>query len=207
MGRPARRSPASRDEALEGAHFVIVQLRVGGQAARLSDETIPPVRLHRPGDHRRGRIREGAPHRTGRPRAGRGDGAARRSRRVVRRLHQPHRPRDASAPGRGPSGDRALQRRDLAPTAAGGTVRGRARPGHPRPRGPEPPDLGTGRLRGRGDRMADIVEDPASYPVRMTSRPSSSGCSARSRARTCTTTTSPRRYWSISAPIGAGRRR
>jgi 6-phospho-beta-glucosidase len=30
-----------RDEALEGAHFVIVQLRVGGQAARLSDETIP----------------------------------------------------------------------------------------------------------------------------------------------------------------------
>ena len=31
-----------RDEALEGADFVIVQLRVGGQAARLSDETIPP---------------------------------------------------------------------------------------------------------------------------------------------------------------------
>ncbi|HZN43226.1 MAG TPA: 6-phospho-beta-glucosidase [Actinomycetota bacterium] len=31
-----------RDEALEGAGFVIVQLRVGGQPARLSDETIPP---------------------------------------------------------------------------------------------------------------------------------------------------------------------
>jgi 6-phospho-beta-glucosidase len=31
-----------RDEALEGADFVIVQLRVGGQAARLLDETIPP---------------------------------------------------------------------------------------------------------------------------------------------------------------------
>ncbi len=30
-----------RDEALEGADFVIVQLRVGGQAARLQDETIP----------------------------------------------------------------------------------------------------------------------------------------------------------------------
>jgi 6-phospho-beta-glucosidase len=30
-----------RDEALEGAHFVIVQLRVGGQTARLSDETVP----------------------------------------------------------------------------------------------------------------------------------------------------------------------
>jgi 6-phospho-beta-glucosidase len=30
-----------RDEALEGADFVIVQLRVGGQSARYSDETIP----------------------------------------------------------------------------------------------------------------------------------------------------------------------
>jgi 6-phospho-beta-glucosidase len=29
-------------EALEGAHFVIVQLRVGGNQARLRDETIPP---------------------------------------------------------------------------------------------------------------------------------------------------------------------
>jgi 6-phospho-beta-glucosidase len=32
----------SRDEALEGADFVLVQLRVGGQAARLRDETVPP---------------------------------------------------------------------------------------------------------------------------------------------------------------------
>ncbi len=31
-----------RDEALEGADFVIVQLRVGGQRARYLDETIPP---------------------------------------------------------------------------------------------------------------------------------------------------------------------
>jgi 6-phospho-beta-glucosidase len=30
-----------RDRALDGAHFVIVQLRVGGQAARLLDETLP----------------------------------------------------------------------------------------------------------------------------------------------------------------------
>ena len=29
------------DEALEGASFVLIQLRVGGQTARLSDETIP----------------------------------------------------------------------------------------------------------------------------------------------------------------------
>src|SRR3989442_2637034 len=31
-----------RDRALDGAGFVIIQLRVGGQAARLSDETRPP---------------------------------------------------------------------------------------------------------------------------------------------------------------------
>jgi 6-phospho-beta-glucosidase len=31
-----------RDRALEGADFVLVQLRIGGQAARFSDETIPP---------------------------------------------------------------------------------------------------------------------------------------------------------------------
>ncbi len=31
-----------RDEAVDGAAFVIVQLRIGGQAARLLDETIPP---------------------------------------------------------------------------------------------------------------------------------------------------------------------
>ena len=32
----------SADEAVEGADFVLVQLRVGGQAARLVDETLPP---------------------------------------------------------------------------------------------------------------------------------------------------------------------
>ena len=35
------RLTGDRDEAVEGADFVIVQLRVGGQAARLKDETIP----------------------------------------------------------------------------------------------------------------------------------------------------------------------
>src|SRR5262245_3312314 len=33
---------ADPDAAIDGASFVIVQLRVGGQAARLLDETIPP---------------------------------------------------------------------------------------------------------------------------------------------------------------------
>jgi 6-phospho-beta-glucosidase len=32
-----------RDEAIDGADFVLIQLRVGGQAARLVDETLPPT--------------------------------------------------------------------------------------------------------------------------------------------------------------------
>ena len=32
----------SRDEAIDGASFVLVQLRIGGQQARLTDETVPP---------------------------------------------------------------------------------------------------------------------------------------------------------------------
>src|SRR6185312_2809626 len=32
-----------RDSAIEGADFVLIQLRVGGQAARLTDETLPPT--------------------------------------------------------------------------------------------------------------------------------------------------------------------
>jgi 6-phospho-beta-glucosidase len=35
-------STIDRDRALDGASFVVVQIRVGGQAARLVDETLPP---------------------------------------------------------------------------------------------------------------------------------------------------------------------
>src|SRR5437588_3130316 len=35
-------STTERDAALDGASFVVVQIRVGGQAARLTDESIPP---------------------------------------------------------------------------------------------------------------------------------------------------------------------
>ena len=51
------------DRALDGADFVLVQIRVGGQAARLSRRDRPArVRLHRPGDDRRRRARQGAAH-------------------------------------------------------------------------------------------------------------------------------------------------
>ena len=42
-GWPGRLTPTTdRAAALDGADFVVIQLRVGGQAARLRDETIPP---------------------------------------------------------------------------------------------------------------------------------------------------------------------
>ena len=42
MASPARwRSPATVEQALDGADMILIQIRVGGQAARLRDETIP----------------------------------------------------------------------------------------------------------------------------------------------------------------------
>ena len=52
-----------------GADVVLIQLRVGGQAARIGDETFPlDVRLRRPGDDRRRRPGQGAAHGAGRAR-------------------------------------------------------------------------------------------------------------------------------------------
>jgi len=43
LGWPGRvTTTTSRDEAIDGASFVLVQLRIGGQQARLTDETVPP---------------------------------------------------------------------------------------------------------------------------------------------------------------------
>ena len=55
--------------AVDGADFVLLQLRVGGQAARQLDEThSPALRLRRPGDDGRRRFRQGAAHGAGRAR-------------------------------------------------------------------------------------------------------------------------------------------
>jgi len=62
-GHPGRLTwTTSLDEGLDGAGAVLLQLRVGGQAARHRDETWP---LHRPGDHRRGRVCKSSPYRPG----------------------------------------------------------------------------------------------------------------------------------------------
>ena len=62
-----------------------------------------------------GRVRQGPAHGARRARHRRGDGRARRARRVGGRLHEPGRHRHAGAAGRGPPRDRPVQRGDRVP--------------------------------------------------------------------------------------------
>ena len=122
------RSPAISTAAVEGADFVLLQIRVGGQAARLSDETVPlALRVRRPGDDGRRRLRQGAAHGAGRARDRRPRTRAGRAGRMDRRLHEPRRDRHAGAARPGAPRDRALQRRDRAAALGREAARGRAR--------------------------------------------------------------------------------
>ena len=109
--RPRRGRSTARDA-------VLLQLRVGGQAARNAGRDLAAgVRLRRAGDDRRGRPGQGAAHGPGRARHRR---AGRRGStgRLDHRLHQPGRHRDPGpAPGGAPGG-RAVQRGDRLPAAA-----------------------------------------------------------------------------------------
>ncbi len=115
------------------------------------------VRKHRPGDHRSRRVREGPSDRSDGAGARRRDRASRRSRGVVRGLHQSDRPGDAGAPGRRPSGARPLQRGDRVPATVRGAFRRDARARAAGARGAQPPDLGT---QGRDRRGRPVAGDP-----------------------------------------------
>ncbi len=104
------------------------------------------VRLHRAGDHRRGRLRQGAAHGAGRAGRGRARQAAGAAGRLDHRLHQPGRHRHPRAAGRGPSCHRAVQRRDRLPAAVRLPAGRHARAGRARSRRSQSSDLGTGRL-------------------------------------------------------------
>ena len=116
------------DRAVEGADFVLLQIRVGGQAARLSDETVPLlcgcVGQETTGA---GGLRQGAAHGAGRARDRRARPRAGRARHLDRRLHEPGRDRHAGAARPRAPGDRALQRGDRAAALGGEAARGRAR--------------------------------------------------------------------------------
>ena len=118
-----------RDAALDGADFVLIQLRVGGQAARLVDETLPPTF---------GVIGQETTGAGGFAKALRTVPlvlelaeitARRRARRLDRRLHEPGGDRQPGPHRCGPSGHRPVQRGDQRPARDGRAVRRDAGPG------------------------------------------------------------------------------
>ena len=132
----ARRVRAARstltgdlDAALDGADFVLIQIRVGGQAARLARRDGPARRAA--ASARRRPAPAASPRRCGRCRwCSRSPSACAswpRRRRLDRRLHEPGRDRHARAARRRPPRGRALQRRDRLPARARAAARRRAR--------------------------------------------------------------------------------
>ena len=112
------RSPATSDvvAGVSDASAVLFQLRVGGQAARHTDETFPHacgcIGQETTGPGGLAKALRTVP---GRPVARRGRAPARPAGRVDRRLHQPGRHRHARAADRGSPGRRAVQRGDRVP--------------------------------------------------------------------------------------------
>ena len=160
------------DAAWTAPTVVLIQLRVGGQAARHRRRDVPArVRLRRPGDDRRGRAGQGAAH---------GAGGARRRRRAY--AGTPRRApgsstsptRSASSPARSCSTP-ATARSGCATwrsASSGGSPRCSA--SHPtavapRPRRPQPPDLGAGGVRRRRRRAARAARRPRRRHRRATS--------------------------------------
>ena len=131
------------DRAVDGADFVLIQIRVGGQdGSAVGRDRAARVRLHRAGDDRRRRAREGAAHRSGRARDRRPRARARCRRRLDRRLHEPggnRHPRRCSTPGTGPSAS-ATSRSAFSGIRA--AARGRAERRGDRSGRAEPPVLG-----------------------------------------------------------------
>ena len=157
------------------------------------------VRVHRPGDDRSRRVRQGAADGAGGAGARRAHGRARRARRVVRGLHQPDRAGHAGAGGSGTPGDRALQRGDRVPAGVRVDVRGRPLERAAGPRRAQPPDVGAQGADRRGGSPAGVAGGArgprlarAGVPTRTGSRDASgsgAGARVRSPATTSTTTT------------------
>ena len=107
-GRPARRPRGGGLRRRPAPH------RGPGGAPRRRDAA-GRVRMPGPGDRGRRRLGQGAAHRAGRARAGRGDGGPCQPGRLAGRLHQPGRDRDPGAARRGPPRRGPVQRGHLGP--------------------------------------------------------------------------------------------
>ena len=123
------------DAGVTDSDAVLLQLRVGGQAARMQDEAWP-LECGCIGQETTGAGGLAKALRTvpGRARHRRDGAQARRGRRLDRRLHQPGRHRHPGAAQRRAPGGRAVQRRDRLPAlvrrAARGLARRRSQLGH-----------------------------------------------------------------------------
>ncbi len=124
--------------------------RPGGPTVGRDDA--PRVRVHRPGDDRRGRAGKGAPNGARRPRDRRARARAGGRRRLDRGFHQPRGDRRARAARRGPPGRRVVQRRHRLPALHRAHARRRSGPCADRPGRPQPPHLGARGSRRRGRR-------------------------------------------------------
>ena len=134
------------DAGLDGAGIVVIQLRVGGQQARISDETFPLEC---------GCIGQETTGAGGLAKALRTvpvvlDVATRAAQRApgawIVNFTNPVGHRHPGAAGRRASGRRAVQRGDRLPAPLRRAARRGARGGHARPRRAQPPHLGTRRL-------------------------------------------------------------
>ena len=216
--RPAAATPAGvttttdLDAGVDGADAVLLQLRVGGQAARHAGRDLAAgVRLRRPGDHRRRRPRQGAAHRPGGARHRRA--GAPRAARTPGSSTSPT--RSASSPARcSQAGHRAVglcnvaigfQRRFAGCSASTPTQVAA------RPRRAQPPHLGAG---GRGVGRRRPAARAAGRARRRRSpsdlelpRDAAAARSASSRRTTCATST-PTTRWSreLRRRAVAGRR-
>ena len=148
------------DRALDGADFVLVQIRVGGQQARLPTRR---CRLRAAASARRRPAPEAWPRRCARCpwccRSRTGCASSRR-RSLDRRLHEPGRDRHAGAARCGSPRRRALQRRDRVPAHGRPDARRRARTPGRRPGRAQPPDVGAGGHARRQGRPARADREP-----------------------------------------------
>ena len=133
--------------------------RHGGAPARRDHP--PAVRLHRPGDDRPGRLRQGAAHGAGRPGHRRRHATPGRAGRLAAGLHQPVGSRHAGAARPRPSRHRSVQRADRLSAPVRRAARRGARTRTARARRPEPPVVGA-----QGDRRRRRPSARAHRPPR-----------------------------------------
>ena len=209
LGHPGRSRPRpSSTPALEGVDAVLLQLRVGGQAARVQDETWP-LECGCVGQETTGAGGLAKALRTVPVVLDIAERVRRsRARRVDHRLHQPGRHRHPRpARGGAPCG-RAVQRGHRLPAHVRRAAGRRPRTGRARPRRSQPPDLGAAASSARRRRPAARAAGRARRRHRRGRASCRAACWTRSascRPTTCATST-PTTRWCAELRTASPRR-